>query len=256
MTEPTNEPTNEPSREQLEAVAAHPDASGPPAPPEPPPPPGLLGLCRELLQRPDRAFARIHARPVEGLQCLALAIALLAAYGVAAATYQGGFTFVLAAWKAPAVILGSILVCLPSLWVFSTLAGAEGDLRWLHAFVTGLATLLALVMIGLAPVVWLFSVSSRSLLSVVVVHLLVGMVSILLAGSFLGASLAHAGSRGALVPWVFLLLLVAMQVTTNLRPILWYREGQPAAAGEKRFFLEHLRESSKLVQGVDTAAAR
>lgn len=232
-----------------------PAPTGPPGPPEPPPAAGLLGLCRELLQRPDRAFARMHEAPAAALQSLLLAVILLAAYGVAAATYQGGVTFVLAALKAPAVVLGSILICLPSLWVFSTLAGADGDARWLHAFVSGLSTVLALVMIGLAPIVWLFSVSSRSLLAVIVVHLVVLLVSIALAGSFLGASLARAGSRAMLVPWLFLLALVAFQLTTNLRPILWYGDDQPVVTGEKRFFLEHLRESSKLVQGDDLPAS-
>lgn len=103
-------------------------------------------------------------------------------------------------------------------------------------------------MVGLAPVVWLFSVSSRSLLAVVTVHFAVWLVSIGLAGRFLGASLARAGSRAMLVPWLLLLALSAFQLTTNLRPVLWYREGEPIVTGEKRFFVEHLAESAKLVQ--------
>ena len=50
---------------------------------------------------------------------------LAAFYGASAGFFQGGAQIGVAALKAPLIVLGSLLLCAPSLYVFSALAGVR-----------------------------------------------------------------------------------------------------------------------------------
>ena len=51
------------------------------------------------------------------------------AYGVAAGFFQGGGQIGIAVFKVPLIIVGSLLLCMPSLYVFTALSGTELDAR-------------------------------------------------------------------------------------------------------------------------------
>src|SRR4051812_34568703 len=85
---------------------------------------------------------------------LLAAVLCYAVYGAATGFFQGGLQIAVAIWKVPLIIVGSLLLCLPSLYVFSALSGTE------------LAGIAGLILIALMPVVWLFSVSTLSLMFV------------------------------------------------------------------------------------------
>ena len=129
-----------------------------------PQPRSLAGVFNELLIRPlaffDRARNGGQASP---FRILAVSTLCYALYGAAAGFFQGGDQILVAALKAPLIILFTLLLCLPSLYVFSAVAGAEWTRRSFLAVLAGFAGTLALVLLALLPINWLFSSSSRLL---------------------------------------------------------------------------------------------
>ena len=202
---------------------------------------GLLGTFNELLTRPlgllERAQGGGNASP---LRLLAGSVVCYVLYGAAAGFFQGGDQIAVAALKAPLIILFALLLCLPSLYVFSAVAGAEWTRRTFPAVVAGFAGTLALILLALLPVNWLFSVSSRRLDSAVFLQFFLWLLALGLAWRFLGQSLRVIGARGALVLWLFLFCVVSLQTATFLRPVLERKSGEPLFVSGKKSFLEHM----------------
>ena len=202
---------------------------------------GLLGTFNELLTRPlgllERARGGGNASPLRLLAGSAVCYVL---YGAAAGFFQGGDQIAVAALKAPLIILFALLLCLPSLYVFSAVAGAEWTRRTFPVVVAGFAGTLALILLALLPVNWLFSVSSRHLGSAVFLQFLLWLLALGLAWRFLGQSLRVIGARGALVLWLFLFCIVSLQTATFLRPVLERKSGEPLFVSGKKSFLEHM----------------
>jgi hypothetical protein len=203
----------------------------------------FFGSVNELLTRPLNLIERARGGgEVSPLRLLAGSVVAYAFYGAAAGFFQGGEQIAVAALKAPLVILFALLLCLPSLYVFSAVGGAEWTRRSFLAVVAGFAGTLALVLLALLPVSWLFSMTSRYLSSAVVFQLLLWIFALALAWRFLGQSLRAVGAGGGLKLWLLLFCVVSLQTVTFLRPILERKEGAPIFVSGKKSFLEHFGE--------------
>jgi hypothetical protein len=152
----------------------------------------------------------------------------------------GGSAILLAAAKAPLVIGFTLLLCLPSLFVFGAMAGIEWTWRKLLVLASGFAGSLGLLLVGLLPIAWLFSVSSRYLVTAVWLHILLWLLALVFGWRFLRAALREFGARGAMLPWLLLFCLVSFQVATVLRPVLSREPGEPLFSGAKMSFFENL----------------
>ena len=202
---------------------------------------GWWGTMGRLLQDPAAALTDLRQGAMNGGGAVLLvAAACGAAYGAAAGLYQGGAQIALAALKAPLIVAGSVALCLPSLYVFAGLGGVTLDARRLRLVISGLLGLLGLMLAALLPINWLFSVSSRSLGFLVILHGLVWLVALYFGGAFLLRVIPEAGARGALVLWVLLVGVVSLQVATTLRPVLLRAPGAPLVDRSRLSFLEHL----------------
>ena len=218
-----------------------------------PEPTSLMGVFDELLRSPRRLVARAQA---DGSRRSAARLALgslvaIAAYGAAAGTFQGGDTIALAALKAPMIVAFTLALCLPSLYVFSALAGAAISRQLFVLLVAGFAGMVSLLLVGLLPIAWLFSVSSRSLAFVVWLHLLAWLVAVGFGVRFVSRSLDGRPAI-ALRLWLVLFVVVSFQVTTFLRPVLWRPRGDGVFVSGKMSFFEHLGH----VYDVRTPASR
>src|SRR5262245_43911947 len=129
-------------------------------------PSSVIGTLDELLRRPLAESERVESgRPIGSWtwRVLAGAIVCSLCYGAAAGFFQGGGQIVVAAGKAPLIVLATAALCVPSLYVFGLLAGAALTRRRFVVVLSGFLGLVSLVMVGLLPIEWLFSVSSTSL---------------------------------------------------------------------------------------------
>jgi len=185
----------------------------------------------ELLKRRDGGItAHPFALFIGAILCYVV-------YGLASGFFQGGWSIALATWKVPLIIAGSLVLCLPSLYVFSGLAVAELSPRAFATTVAGFAGITGLILLALMPVIWLFSVSTLSLAFVVFLHLFVWIIALAFGRQFLIR--AAGAARAALGLWLVLLFIVSLQMTTYLRPVLWRASNEDVFAIEKQSFFEH-----------------
>lgn len=146
-------------------------------------------------------------------------------------------------WAAPAKItvglLFSGLICFPSLYIFSTLAGARMSISQLAACLAGALALAGLLLLGFAPAIWIFAESTDSLGFMGTLGIGAWIIAGVFALKFLKSAVSATGGseKGPLMIWSGVFLLVTLQMTTTLRPILG--RSPDILTQEKKFFLQH-----------------
>jgi hypothetical protein len=204
-----------------------------------------LSIIEALLKYPGRIIYELQNNWRTDLSGWLLAFGLvgMAAYGLVVGSFSGGAQM----WIAPAkLVLGtlfSILICLPSLYIFAGLAGIDIRLRTVIGVLFAAVALSALLLIGFAPVAWIFSQSTDSIPFMGALHLILWVISIGFGLRLLGAmGRLMAGSTGGQMKlWNLIFILVCLQMTTTLRPIIGTSDR--FLPGEKKFFLTHWFET-------------
>lgn len=146
-------------------------------------------------------------------------------------------------WAAPlkitAGLLFSGLICFPSLYIFSTLAGARVGISQLAACLAGALALAGLLLLGFAPAVWIFAESTDSFGFIGTLAIAAWVIAVTFALRFLKSVIFSTGGtqKGPLFIWSAVFLLVTLQMTTSLRPILG--RSPVILTQEKKFFLQH-----------------
>lgn len=209
--------------------------------------PNAVVAIEAILRQPRRVIFQLRQPGAGKLIAAMLLVSVVCAliYGVVAGTFSGGTQL----WAAPVKItLGlmvSALICLPSLYIFACLSGSQARLVEVCGLLAGLLMLMTILLIGFAPVAWLFSQSTQSITWMGALHLLFWFVSTCFGVRFLQTGFSHSNARSnaGLNVWVVIFVLVALQMTTALRPIL--ATSEDFLPKEKKFFLTHWSENLK-----------
>lgn len=175
-----------------------------------------------------------------GLTLLAAAVVFHAVFGLAMGLFGGWSVALMDAVKVPLTALFALALCYPALYVFACVGGAP--LTFSRAFVLGASCLamLGLILIGLAPVAWLFSVSTENLSFVTMLVVCIWGVAASFAVGFIAKLQEHTLFRkgAGIKTWFFILALVTLQMSTCLRPML-SKPKDGWLTGGKLFFLLH-----------------
>ena len=217
-------------------------------PPLVPPLPGKLdlkSLFEGLLRQPQALVARL-AEPNHGAtgRLALMAVVSILLFGFV----LGCFAKHEQLWAAPLKITAGLafagVICFPSLYIFSTLAGARVSMGQLAACLAGALALAALLLLGFAPAVWIFAESTDSLGFMGFLALASWMIAVLFALRFLDAAIRAAGGsqKAPILVWSIVFMMVTLQMTTSLRPILG--RSDQFLTQEKKFFLEHWSDSA------------
>lgn len=230
-----------------------PQPRSPAAPTSPPPsPPPLLGenagaglVIESLLKRPAQLIAELQ-RPGSLRVVIVIALAALvslAAYGLVIGSFSGHEQWIAAPLKVSLGMFASALICLPSLFIFACLTGAEITLRGVVGTLCTMLALIGLLLIGFAPVAWVFSQSTDSLVFMGSLHLIFWFIAVLFGLRLLGMLMDHlrVTARFHLGVWAVIFLLVSLQMITALRPIIG--RAPTWLPTEKKFFLAHWGET-------------
>ena len=206
--------------------------------------PNFIAAIECVLRHPRRVMFQLREPGAGKLigALLFISIACSLAYGAVVGSFSGGMQW----WAAPVKIAGglliSALICLPSLYIFASLSGAKVRLAELFGLVAGLLTLMTVLLIGFAPVAWIFSQSTESLAWMGFLHLMFWFIATAFGLRFLqvGFSHAQAKSNAGFFVWVIIFMLVMLQMTTALRPLIGTSES--FLPKTKQFFLAHWSE--------------
>lgn len=197
-----------------------------------------------LLKRPGSLIYQLH-QSGSGRLLVGLAVVTvfcLAFYGGIIGSFSGGHQW----WAAPIKTVSgtflSALICIPSLYIFTCLSGAEVRLGPLCGVLLGTLCLNSLLLVGFAPVAWVFSQSTESVHFMGTLHLMFWAVSMVFALRLLSLLLTFVGTveRNYLRLWFVVFLLVCLQMTTALRPFVG--TAKTFLPTKKLFFLAHWGE--------------
>ncbi|MCF7788958.1 MAG: hypothetical protein K9N47_22730 [Prosthecobacter sp.] len=163
----------------------------------------------------------------------------LAVFGALLGTFSGGVQYWATPLKVVVGVLASLVICLPSLYIFSALGGMEARLSQVAGMLLAMVALTALLLLGFAPVVWIFSQSTESVgfmgflvLTFWVIALFFGFRLLLAAANTFGMTIGHY-----LNVWMGIFLLVTLQMSTTLRPLIGTAD--TLLPVKKKFFMEH-----------------
>jgi len=203
--------------------------------------PNVVAVIEAILRQPRRVMYHLRQPGAGRLIGLMLAVALVCSlvYGLVVGTFTMGPQL----WAAPVKIAGGLLVtaliCLPSLYIFTCLGGSQARLVEMGGLLAGLLALMTILLVGFAPVAWLFSQSTTSVPWMGALHLVFWLISTVFGLRFLSSGFSHsrARSRAGLNLWIILFVLVAVQMTTALRPLVGTAE--TFLPQEKVFFLNY-----------------
>lgn len=158
-----------------------------------------------LLRDPSRAAADA----VQGAEPKLVRTALLSllagalVYGGILGSYRGELQIAYAAAKMPLVLLGALVVTAPAVWALGAASGRAWTLRAVAALVTVSAGRAALVLVALAPLLWLaIDLGAGYHFSSFLAACAFGVAGLVALGTLLrglGRSAAHVGLFAALV---------------------------------------------------------
>ena len=206
--------------------------------------PNPMVAIEAILRQPRRLMFQLRqpgaGRLIAGMVFTAVICAVI--YGVVVGTFTGGMQLWAAPVKIAAGLMISALICLPSLYIFTCLSGSQARLVEVCGLLAGLVLLMTLLLIGFAPVAWIFSQSTDSPVWMGTLHLIFWFIATIFGLRFLetGFSHSHARSLAGFHTWVIIFLLVAVQMTTALRPILG--KSETFLPVKKQFFVAHWGE--------------
>ena len=203
-------------------------------------------LLSKLLRKPLSIFHELETKEVLWkipITLILISVVSLTVFGLVVGTFSWGNQIWAAPLKIVSGLMFSALICLPSLYIFTCIGGLEARFSTVIGMLCSIVALSGLLLVGFAPVVWLFSVSSTSvvfigflLLALWMICVGFGFTLVFRAGKAMGMT-----NTGHLMVWCIIFLLVTVQMTTTLRPIVGASETL-INFDEKKFFLQYWSE--------------
>jgi len=203
--------------------------------------PNVIVAIEAILRQPRRVMFQLRQPEAGKLIAHTLLVTVVCSliYGVVTGTFSGGTQLWAAPVKIAVGLMISALICLPSLYIFGCLSGSQARLVEVGGLLAGMMMLMTILLIGFAPVAWIFSQSTDSPAWMGALHLVFWFIATLFGLRFLQAGFLYsqARSRAGFYTWVIIFVLVSLQMTTALRPIIG--KSDTFLPTEKKFFVAH-----------------
>lgn len=201
---------------------------------------GWGAILDALLKQPGRLAAGLTGADCGYLtrQLTAMGLLGMAAYGVVVGLFPGDMQIAVVPAKLAGGLLAAAVICWPSLYILLCLSGGRQSARELTGLLAASLALLVVLMAGFAPVAWIFTQSTHSADFMGGLHLLLWMISCVFALRRLGGWLSELNGRSmqALPVWCIIFMVVCLQMTTTLRPLMGPFTGWKFAP--RAFFLQ------------------
>jgi len=205
--------------------------------------PGIKDLFEILLRRPAQlAGHKVCDEKSTLLRFGLIALVSILVFGFVLGTFAYGNQL----WAAPLKLGGGLifagLICFPSLYIFSSLAGSNASAARMGGLLSGMLAMAGLLLLGFAPALWIFAQGTASFGFMGVLALASWLIALIFAFRFIRTALRETGAtqKAPLLIWFGIFLLVTLQLSTSLRPILG--KSDKFFTTEKKFFLQHWGE--------------
>jgi hypothetical protein len=203
---------------------------------------GTYDVLEALLKRPGSlVYELMEGRRISIARSLLVAAMIgLGAYGVVMGSYAGGLQYLVSPLKLLGGMCLSALICLPSLYIFSSMGGGRQTLPQTAGLLLLCQTLAGVLMLGFAPVAWVFAQSTNAMAFMGGLHLFIWLVATYFAVRlmFMAFRFLNGSNMGILTLWTVIFIMVSLQMSTVLRPLIGSTD-KALFDTEKIFFLKH-----------------
>ena len=170
-----------------------------------------------------------------------------ALFGFAVGSFVDLKVAALDAAKMVGIAAFSFVLCFPTLYVFATISGSKLSASRLAVLGLVCTATLGSLLAALAPILWLFSVSTEKVAFIVFLSCFLAALSLafVVCPITAAAEKGIVANRAGLHMWLVVFAVVALQTVTLVRPML-APIGTPRTPEGKCFFLMHFGESAGL----------
>jgi len=207
--------------------------------------PRFSELVDALLRDPGSVFRwlRDDASPRALALFSLLTLGIYAGYGVLVGLFAGGAQVYLVPLKLTGGAVFCAAICLPSLLVFASLSGGRVRAGQAVGLLVLTNALSALLLVGFAPVAWVFTTSVSSLGFMGSIHVLFWGIALYFGLRILPLGLTHfqATAPRYVKLWIGVFVVTLFQTTTAVRPLLGPAE--TVLPQERTFFVAHWLET-------------
>jgi hypothetical protein len=202
---------------------------------------GVSHIIDAILKHPARITHALMSSDAKHVRVILLGmiVACITGHGLAMGSFSGGHQFWFVPLKLVSGLLISALICLPSLYILSSLSGARQSLEEMWGMLLQALALASLLMVGFTPIAWIFSQSTEAAAFMGFLHLIFWFVATFFASRLLGTAFAHLNDQHhpTLKLWSVMFMLVVLQMTTALRPLIG--DYKTLQLDKKQFFAAH-----------------
>lgn len=204
----------------------------------------LLSVIENLLKHPGRILHECQQGHLQVPARLLLSTLIsFSIFGLLLGSFSGGTQLWASPLKVTLGIIAAVLICLPSLYIFSALDGLDARFSQISAVMLSAVALAGLLLLGFAPVIWVFSTSTESLAFMGFLGLIFWIIGLYFGSRLLLQTAAILGmqSTGFLKTWLAIFIIVTLQMSTSLRPLIGTAD--TLLPEKKKFFLQHWVEN-------------
>lgn len=167
------------------------------------------------------------------LQQLALILIFTFLYGIIMGSYNGWLQSIVTGIKIPVLILLSLLICFPALYVIQSIIGSTMTISQMAKILFSGFFVFSTIALSFGPIVIFFMITSNSYSFLKLLHVAIFVFSGIFAVRTIVSGLKFSCERKNLYPklgltifktWVFILAFVSSQLAWNLRPFVGSRE--------------------------------
>jgi hypothetical protein len=196
----------------------------------------VFSMTSKLLKNKEEVYQNAKETalwPAMLIEFILVSLVSLALFGVIMATESFSINHALdLSWKMIVLIWGPLVICLPSLFVFSVVRGSKIKLTQLIYLTIGNLAIIGIVLISLAPIVWFFTWTGEGSNIIDVMDIITIGVSLLFGFFFLKNGFMaiykmykekypkSTSATDIIFIWLILLVIVIFQMSHKLQ--LWF----------------------------------
>jgi hypothetical protein len=183
---------------------------------------GESGAVERLLRAPQRFLDELDGADLVPLTRTLLATVALGAgvFGAVVGAYRGGVQVVYGAVKVPLLLLGTMAICMPAFVALARALRVRLSAREVVTLTLGACARFALVLAGLAPVLWLLAGWLGYHATALVVALACGLAGLSASGLLFRGLTRRGGGVAAGLAFLAVFAVVGGQTSWLLRPFL------------------------------------